>query len=148
MKKINDELFKKVAISALAIFSFIAVTFIFYSQDKNLEEVTLQEVVTSKKERNSERNKKSIEDFSGRKFACNNGQFIFVDVYAADGGYKADVAVANTGGQYGMAYLTEVIGIGEEKKFEDNYNNYLLLSEDTAKMYVNDVLVAEGCSRR
>lgn len=148
MKKMDDELMKKIAVAALAIFSFVAVTFIFYSQDKRLEEVSLQEVaVISQKDKNPDVDKttRSIEDFTGKKYVCNDGQFIFVDIYASSGGYKADVAVANDDGQYGMAYLTEVIGVGKEKKFEDDYNNYLLLVEDEAKVYVNDILIAEGC---
>lgn len=147
MKKMDDELLKKIAISALAVFSFIAVTFIFYSQDKHLEEVSLQEVLNSSRDA-SVSSKKTLDDFSGKKYVCDKGQFIFIDVYAANGGYKADVAVANSDGQYGMAYLTEVIGVGEEKKFEDNYNNYLFLAENEVKVYVNDVLIAENCNKR
>ncbi len=146
--KMDDELVKKIIVVTLATFSFLAVTFIFYSQDKRLEEVSLQEVITKDKDSDGRKVKKSIEDFSGRKYVCDNGQFIFIDIYTGNGGYKADVAVANADGHYGMAYLTEVIGVGKDKKFEDSYNNQLLLSDDNAKVYVNDVLIAEGCIKR
>lgn len=149
----DDDLIKKVSVSALAVFSFLAVIFIIFSQDRNeFEEVTLQEVATptDNNEATKKTEKKTIEDFTGSKYACEeNDKFIFVDIYASKGGYKADVAVANANGQYAMAYLTEIIGVGEDKRFEDESNNSLILTKDgEAKVYINDILVAEGCDRR
>ena len=144
----DDELIKKIAISGLAIFSFLAVTFIFYSQNNRLEEVSLQEITSSEDVALNEKSSKSLKDLSGSKYACDDEKFVFVDIYAENGGYKANVAVANSDGQYAMAYLTEIIGVGEEKKFVDEYKNSLILTDSEAQVYINDILVVKNCVKR
>ncbi len=145
----DDELIKKVVVSSVAIFSFLAVAFIFYSQNNGLEEVTFEEV-SSIPEKNvlNKSNGETLKKLSGTKYICDDDMFIFIDIYTGNGGYKADVAVANSDGQYAMAYLTEVIGIGQEKKFEDEENNSLILIDDKADVFINDISVVKNCSIR
>ena len=147
-KKTDNDLVKKISISALAIVSFLIVTSIFYGEHNVAREVTMEQMVPAK-DIVFKKIDQVFENLAGDQYFCADEKIVFVDIYEEDGERKAKVAVGNNKGQYGMAYLTEVISVGAGEKFADGQSseNSLVISNDEAKVFINTIPIVEDCFR-
>lgn len=154
MKKIDKEMKMKIAISALAVISFSAVLFSIYVQKSHrLEEVALKEVLTEpSKDVVAKKNEDMFKAISGTRYVCDDEKFVFVNIYEKDNERKADVAVANSNGQYAMAYLREIVGIGRDRKFADGekMENSLIITDNgnEVKVFINNILIVNNCIKK
>lgn len=154
MKKMKEETIKKISISALAIIAFGAVLFSIYAQRQyKIQEVAVKEVLTDpSKDAVIKKNEKILKKFSGTRYVCDDEKFVFVDIYLENDEKKADVALSNSTGQYAMAYMNEVVGIGNDKKFAggNEMENSLLITDNgnEAKLFINNIPVVENCIKK
>lgn len=154
MKKISEDTKKKIALVSLAAIAFVAVLISIYVQKQyENEEVAFKEVLTDpSKDAVVEKNEKMLKKFSGTRYVCDDEKFVFVDIYLENDEKKASVALANSVGQYATTKLTEIVGIGSDKKFAggDSMENSLLITdnENEVQLSINNMVVVKNCIKK
>lgn len=150
----SEDTKKKIAISTLAIVAFLLVLGSIYNQKRiEISEVAFKEVLSEpSKDVVVRKNEDRLKAISGTRYVCDGERFIFVTIHEKDNERMADVALANSNGQYAMTYLKEIIGMGRDRKFVDGekMENYLLITDNgnEVKFVFNNVSVVNNCIKK